>query len=92
MQPAGFGDDFIPWTQIEMVRVGQDEAGAELSELAGVIALTVAWVPTGANTGVSSSPCGVWNRPARARPCFASILKEKGATGIGVDYTLFPMI
>jgi hypothetical protein len=33
---------------------------------AGRIAFTVAAVPTGAKTGVSMAPCGVWNRPARA--------------------------
>ena len=32
-----------------------------------VIPLTVPAVPTGMNTGVSTTPCGVWRRPARAR-------------------------
>ena len=27
---------------------------------------TVAWVPTGMKTGVRTSPCAVWKRPARA--------------------------
>ena len=30
---------------------------------AGVKVLTVAWVPTGAKTGVGMSPCGVWMIP-----------------------------
>src|SRR5690606_37423633 len=32
----------------------------------GFIAFTVGAVPTGAKTGVSSTPCGVCSRPARA--------------------------
>ena len=36
-----------------------------------VIALTVAAVPTGMNAGVSSGPCAVCRRPARARPSVA---------------------
>src|SRR5271165_2122517 len=35
--------------------------------------LTDATVPTGMNTGVSTSPCGVISRPARARPLVASM-------------------
>ena len=34
----------------------------------GVRPLTVAWVPTGMNAGVSTAPCGVSSRPSRARP------------------------
>src|SRR6185503_19094716 len=34
--------------------------------------LTVASVPTAMNAGVSTTPCGVVNRPARAAPCCAS--------------------
>src|SRR5258708_24622174 len=34
----------------------------------GVIALTVAAVPTGMNAGVSMTPCAVVNRPRRAAP------------------------
>jgi len=34
--------------------------------LSTVCAFTVAWVPTGMKTGVSTGPCRVWNLPARA--------------------------
>ena len=37
---------------------------------------TVAWVPTGMNTGVVTGPCGVWSVPARAYPQDASVTKE----------------
>ena len=35
----------------------------------GSSAFTVAWVPTGMNTGVSTAPCAVYSKPARAREC-----------------------
>jgi hypothetical protein len=35
-------------------------------------ALTVACVPTGMNTGVSTTPCAVSSKPARARPARAT--------------------
>ena len=38
----------------------------------GVSAFTVALVPTGMNTGVSTSPCAVESTPARASPSFAT--------------------
>jgi hypothetical protein len=38
-----------------------------VSSSSGVIAFTVAFVPTGMNTGVSISPRGVDNTPVRAR-------------------------
>src|SRR5437868_9827166 len=41
----------------------------------GVIALTLAAVPTGINTGVSTSPCAVERRPSRAMPSHATISK-----------------
>src|SRR5947209_3786072 len=41
----------------------------------GIIALTVAAVPTGMNTGVSTGPCAVASRPSRAAPSRASISK-----------------
>ena len=41
----------------------------------GVIAFTVACVPTGINTGVCISPCGVWITPLLA-PEFLSICKS----------------
>src|SRR5207244_538097 len=39
----------------------------------GVRPLTVAWVPTGMKTGVSTTPCGVWSRPSRAAPSVCTI-------------------
>ena len=41
----------------------------------GESVFTVAWVPTGMNTGVSTGPWGVWSRPALARPSTASSLR-----------------
>ena len=38
----------------------------------GVMAFTVAWVPTGMYTGVSISPWGVWRRPRRAPVCLST--------------------
>src|SRR5574337_1861341 len=46
-----------------------------------VIALTVPAVPTGMNTGVGMSPCGVWRMPARACPSVASSSNEKPGVG-----------
>ena len=39
----------------------------ESSSVSNVCALTVAWVPTGMNSGVFTSLCSVRNVPARAR-------------------------
>src|ERR1039457_715762 len=41
----------------------------------GSSALTLACVPTGMNTGVSTTPCAVVNRPSRALVC-ASVLSS----------------
>ena len=38
----------------------------------GSTAFTVAFVPTGMNAGVGTSPCAVWRTPARAAPSLAS--------------------
>ena len=37
----------------------------------GSTAFTVAFVPTGMNAGVGTSPCAVWSTPARAGPSVA---------------------
>src|SRR5690242_6938325 len=42
-------------------------ASRSLRRSRGRMPLTVAWVPTGMKTGVSTSPWGVWRMPARAR-------------------------
>src|SRR5690242_8353390 len=42
----------------------------------GVRPLTVAWVPTGMKTGVSTAPCGVSSRPSRAAPSRACTWKR----------------
>ena len=68
VQAAHLGDQLVAGPQVEVVGVGQHQARAQFVQLRGVTALTVACVPTGAKTGVSSSPCGVWKTPARARP------------------------
>src|SRR5208283_3534403 len=41
----------------------------------GSSAFTLAWVPTGMYTGVSTTPCAVVNRPSRALVC-ASVLSS----------------
>ena len=46
--------------------------------LSGIIALTVAAVPTGMKAGVRMSPRGVLMVPVRALPDVASSEKEKG--------------
>ena len=47
------------------------------------IPFTVASVPTGMKTGVSTSPCGVVMTPVRAGPAVAEVWKEKD-TGIEI--------
>lgn len=42
----------------------------------GLIAFTVAWVPTGMKIGVWTGPRRVWTVAARAPPCEASSVKE----------------
>src|SRR5438477_345375 len=42
----------------------------------GSTAFTVAFVPTGRNAGVRTSPCAVWRMPARAAPSRAVTVKE----------------
>ena len=49
--------------------------------------LTEASVPTGMKTGVSTSPCGVIRRPARAKPFLASTWKWMDTVGIVADST-----
>src|ERR1035441_722263 len=44
----------------------------------GASPFTVAWVPTGMNTGVSTMPCGVCSKPARARVTGHSACISKG--------------
>src|SRR5688572_24624625 len=44
----------------------------------GVRPLTVAWVPTGMNVGVSTGPWGVVSRPVRAAPSRAVTAKVRG--------------
>ena len=41
----------------------------------GSTAFTVAFVPTGMNAGVGTSPCAVWSTPARASPSVAVTVK-----------------
>ena len=49
------------------------------------IPLTDASVPTGMKTGVSTSPCGVMRRPARAQPFCALIWNSTDTVGIVAD-------
>src|SRR4051812_36904697 len=48
----------------------------------GVIALTVAVVPSGMKTGVSITPCAVVSRPSRAAPSRARISKPMPVTPV----------
>ena len=49
-------------------------------------AFTVAWVPTGMNTGVGIEPCGVCSTPARAPP---SVAISSNVTAAAVLMMLF---
>ena len=52
----------------------------------GVSPLTVAWVPTGMNAGVSTGPCGVCSRPRRAaEPGSREGLEPDGAWQVGSE-------
>ena len=50
----------------QVIGVGQEHGVPVARSWSGVSPLTVAWVPTGMNAGVSSRPCGVSSRPSRA--------------------------
>ena len=79
VQPTQTGDALVAGSQGEVVGVGQDDLDAGRAEVSGRSALTVAWVPTGMNCGVSITPCGVVSEPSRARPTPAA--REVKATG-----------
>ena len=60
-----------------MISVAEDDLGAGRgAPPSAVIALTVAAVPTGMNTGVSTNPCAVVSRPRRAAPSRAKTSKS----------------
>ena len=53
----------------------------------GSTAFTVAFVPTGMNAGVGTSPCAVRSTPARARPSVAVTVKTSSVTDVTVART-----
>jgi hypothetical protein len=57
----------VAGSQVQVVRVRQDDRGADVAESSGESALTVAFVPTGMNWGVSTAPWVSVSSPARAR-------------------------
>ena len=67
MQPAEPLDPLVTRPQVQVVRVAQDDRGADVLKSSGASALTVAFVPTGMNCGVSTTPWVSVSRPARAR-------------------------
>ena len=72
VQAAQFGDQLVAGPQGEVIGVAEDDLGADALRADRASApLTVAWVPTGMNIGVSTVPCGVSSRPRRARPSVA---------------------
>ena len=76
MEPAELSDGLDSRPQIKMIGIAEKNLDAEFFEDSWGTAFTVAAVPTGMNTGVSISPCGVSRRPPRAAPERASILKS----------------
>jgi len=66
MQPARSADSFQPGPDVEMISVAEDDLRAISSSFARVERLHAGLVPTGMNTGVSTTPCVVSSRPSRA--------------------------
>jgi hypothetical protein len=58
--------------------------------LSGIIALTVAAVPTGMKAGVRISPRGVWITPARAAPSCASFSNPNRMPLLPIALALLP--
>ena len=57
VQPAELADQFMSGAQEEVIGVGQDDFGVKLAlDIALIMPLTVACVPTGIKTGVSIVP------------------------------------
>ena len=68
VQAAEPCDALVAGPQVEVVGVGQDDRGAGLADVVRRSrALTVAFVPTGMNCGVSTAPWVSVSFPARAR-------------------------
>ena len=68
VQPAEALDALVAGAQVQVVGVRQDDRRAGVARgRPGASALTVAFVPTGMNCGVSTTPCGSVRRPSRAR-------------------------
>ena len=82
MQAAELGDHVLARTEVQVVRVAEDDLGAERSQLVGVDALTVPFVPTGMNAGVRTSPWAVRSTPARAAPSVAATVKLTSARSL----------
>ena len=75
VQAAELRDQVLAGTQMQVVRVAEQDRGAERAELVGVDALDRPFVPTGMKAGVGTSPCAVRRTPARAAPSVAVTVK-----------------
>ena len=73
MQAAQLAHLLHPRPQIKMVGISQKDLDAQFFQNVLRNAFDRGHVPTGMNTGVSITPCGVVRRPARAGPEVASI-------------------
>ena len=63
--------------EVQVVRVAEDDrARRARAPRPGEALLTVAFVPTGMNAGVGTSPCAVRSTPARAAPSVAVSTKR----------------
>ena len=78
VQPAEARDPLVARAQVQVIGVGEDDRSRRRARSSGESALTVAFVPTGMNCGVSTTPCGKVSRPVPARV-------DPSAGGGGVD-------
>jgi hypothetical protein len=91
VQAAHRLDELLAGTEVEVVRVSEEDRRAELAQALGSSPFTVPLVPTGMKAGVGTSPWAVWRTPARASPSDAprsklirstfSILSHCASTG-----------
>ena len=79
VQTAEACDQIVARTQVQVIRIGEDDLGAEIVEHLDRHALDGRAVPTGMNAGVSTTPCARCMRPRRARPARARRSKRNGA-------------
>ena len=76
VQPPCLPDDLMTRTEIEMVRIAQNDPAPISFNSSGLIVLTVAWVPTGMNTGVSKFREGYAAVPNGPRICLHTLINS----------------